>query len=117
MKTRHLPATRYTSLVLLFFTLQSCYHYRISTSKFDPSTGYQKRTAHSFFWGLVQQHVVATNCDSLNLNNLDEVRITNNFGYSLLTVATLGIWSPVQVEWKCQKPCPREGEVALDNNR
>lgn len=108
----HAPsAIRKAYLLLIFCTLQSCYHYRITTSGFDPSTGYQKRTAHSFFWGLVQQNVVATNCDTLKLKSLDEVRVTNNFGYSFLTVATLGIWSPVQIEWKCPKPCPREGEL------
>ncbi|WP_461131323.1 Bor/Iss family lipoprotein [Spirosoma aerophilum] len=99
------------TLVALLFLTQSCYHYRITTSRFDPSTGYQKKTAHSFFWGLVQKNVIATNCDSLNLKSLDEVRMTTNFGYSLITVATLGIWSPVRVEWKCPKPCPREGEL------
>ncbi|WP_240625528.1 Bor family protein [Spirosoma pollinicola] len=99
------------SLVSLLFFTQSCYHYRITTSKFDPSTGYQKKTAHAFFWGLVQKNVIATNCDSLNLKSLDEVRITSNFGYSVITVATLGIWSPVQIEWKCPKPCPHEGEL------
>jgi hypothetical protein len=98
-------------LVMLLFTLQSCYHYRIATSRFDPSTSYQKKTAHSFFWGLVQNNVIATDCDALNLKSLDEVRITSNFGYSVITVATLGIWSPVQLEWKCPKPCPREGEL------
>ena len=110
MKIRYPLFVRPFYLLLVFVTMQSCYHYRISTSKFDPSTGYQKKTAHSFFWGLVQQNVVATNCDSLKLKSLDEVRITTNFGYSLLTVATLGIWSPVQVEWKCPKPCTPEGE-------
>lgn len=99
------------TLVVLLLSMQSCYHYRVTTSRFDPATDYQKRTAHSFFWGLVQQNVVATNCDTLNLKSLDEVRVTSNFGYSLLTVATLGIWSPVQIEWKCPKPCPREGEL------
>ncbi|NDU96480.1 hypothetical protein GK108_16485 [Spirosoma terrae] len=98
-------------MMVLLLSLQSCYHYRVSTSRFDPSTGYQKQTAHSFFWGLVQQNVTAKNCDSLKLKSLDEVRVTTNFGYSLLTVATLGIWSPVQIEWKCPKPCPREGEL------
>ncbi|GAB3773888.1 hypothetical protein GCM10028818_15870 [Spirosoma horti] len=105
------PFVRPVYLLLLLFSMQGCYHYRITTSKFDPSTGYQKKTAHSFFWGLVQKNVVATDCDALNLKSLDEVRITSNFGYSVITVATLGIWSPVQLEWKCPKPCPREGEL------
>lgn len=108
--TKHL-FIRPIYLIMLLFVLQGCYHYRITTSKFDPTTGYQKKTAHSFFWGLVQKNVIATNCDSLNLKSLDEVRVTSNFGYSVITVATLGIWSPIQFEWKCPKPCPRESEL------
>ncbi len=111
MRVKKASVVHHVCLMSLLFLAQGCYHYRIATSRFDPSTGYQKKTAHSFFWGLVQKNVVATNCDALNLKSLDEVRITNNFGYSLITVATLGIWSPVQVEWKCPKPCPREGEL------
>ena len=107
-------------LLLLIVTVTclgpGCYRYRISTTKFDPSTTYVKKTAHSFFWGLVQKRergvdVVAANCDSLGLNSLDEVRVTTNFGFALLTVATLGIWSPMTMEWKCPKPCAREGEI------
>lgn len=97
--------------VLIFLVVQGCYHYRVSTSHFDPSTGYNKKTVHSFFWGLAQQDVIATDCDSLRINSIDEVRITTNFGYSLLTIATLGVWCPMEVEWKCAKPCPREGEI------
>jgi hypothetical protein len=37
------------------------------------------------------------------------VQFQTNFGYSLITVATLGILAPVQVKWKCHKPCQREG--------
>jgi hypothetical protein len=97
--------------VLVLSLGQGCYHYRISTSKFDPSTNYQRRHTDSFFWGLVQKDLKATNCDSLNLKSLDEVRVTTNFGYSLITVATLGIWCPMTIEWKCPKPCPQEGEL------
>ncbi len=99
---------------MMFF--QSCYHYRISTTNNDPSTSYQRKTVSSYFWGLVQKRqngidVVASNCDSLKLNSVDEVRVTTNLGYALVTVATLGIWCPMTVEWKCPKPCSREGEI------
>ncbi|MDJ1500754.1 hypothetical protein [Xanthocytophaga agilis] len=102
--------------VLLCYSLQSCYHYRIASAHYDPATTYHHKTVHSFFWGAVQKRtngidVVATNCDSLNIHSLDEVRVTTSFGYSLITVASLGIWSPVKIEWKCAKPCPREGDV------
>lgn len=98
-------------LVLFFIFLQGCYHYHINTSGFDPSTNYKRKTVNSFFWGLVQQNIVASNCDSLKINSLDEVHVKNNFGYALITVVTLGIWSPMTIEWKCSKPCPREGEI------
>jgi hypothetical protein len=68
----------------------------------DPVTEYRERntTAHTFFWGLVQdpQTVVATNCES---NSLDNVRVSTNYGYALVTVLSLGIWSPLEVNWRC----------------
>ena len=111
MKTKNLTSLRIAAPLLIFFLVQSCYHYRVSTSNFDPSTGYNKKTVHSLFWGLAQENVTATDCDSLKINSVDEVRITTNFGYALITVVTLGIWCPMEVEWKCAKPCPREGEI------
>ena len=96
-----------TSLVLL----HGCYHVRVNTAAYDPSTTYQSETVHTLFWGLVQEDVIASNCDSLKIKGLDEVRVTTNFGYSLITVLTLGIWCPTEIEWKCSKPCQREGEL------
>src|ERR1041385_5059554 len=103
-------------LILIVVINQSCYHYRVSSANFDPGTSYQKKTVHSFFWGLAQKRtngidVVTENCDKINVNKIDEVRVTTNLGYSLINVITLGIWSPIQVEWKCAKPAPREGST------
>lgn len=99
-------------LLILCLTLsQGCYHVRVNTATYDPSTTYRSETVHTMFWGLVQEDVIASNCDSINVKGLDEVRVTNNFGYSLITVLTLGIWCPTQIEWKCSKPCQREGEL------
>lgn len=94
-----------------FTALQGCYYTRVLTSHNDPSTNYNKKMASSFLWGLVQHDVIATDCDSLQLKSIDEVRVTTNFGYALITVVTLGIWCPMQVEWKCPKPCPRVGDI------
>jgi Bor protein len=91
--------------------MQSCYSYHVTTARFDPSTHYNKKFVSSFFWGLLQQNVVASNCDSLKVNSLDEVHVKTNLGYAAITVITLGIWCPMTVEWKCAKPCPREGEI------
>jgi len=116
MAPKKSPYQQLVVLAVVLMLLQSCYHYRISSKNFDPSTHYKHKMVSSFFWGLVQKRengidVVASNCDSLKLNSLDEVRVTTNFGYALLTVATLGIWCPMDIEWKCPKPCPREGEI------
>jgi len=111
MRTKNFPTGRLLLLTFFLFALQSCYHYHINTSNFDPSTHYEKKTVSSFFWGLAQKNIIASNCDSLKINSLDEVHIKTNFGYALITVATLGIWCPMTVEWKCSKPCPREGEI------
>jgi len=39
------------------------------------------------------------------------VQVQNNFGYSLITVLTLGIWSPMKLQWKCGKPCQVSGHL------
>jgi hypothetical protein len=103
-------------LILILLLTQSCYHYRVSSANFDPSTNYSKKTVHSFLWGAIQKRtngidVVTDNCDSLQINKVDEVRVTTNFGYSLINVVTLGIWCPMQIQWKCAKPCGRIGTI------
>jgi len=50
---------------------------------------------------------VVPNCQDNNA--LDEVQFRTNFGYSLIMVASLGLLAPVQVQWKCHKPCARTG--------
>ncbi len=94
----------------------SCYNFRVSSAHFDPSTTYHSKRVNSFFWGLVQKRengvdVVVTNCDSLNIHSIDEVRVSTNLGYSFITVLTLGIWCPMKIEWRCAKPCAREGII------
>ena len=108
---RKKPAATVITVACFFILLQGCYSYLVTTSHFDPSTHYNKKTVSSFFWGLVQQNVVASNCDSLKVASIDELHVKTNLGYAMITVITLGIWCPMTVEWKCAKPCPREGEI------
>ncbi len=93
------------SMLLLF---NSCYSYRVATQA-QPGTEYNKTTAHSFLWGLAQKPPTIRTpiCDSLDVNGMSEVVMKTNFGYSLITVVTLGIWSPMKVEYKCGKPCKK----------
>ncbi|HEY4149502.1 MAG TPA: hypothetical protein VGM41_11260 [Chitinophagaceae bacterium] len=110
MKPSLLPRSiRLLPLVLLLVFIQSCYHYRVLNTTNDPATEYQSKVLWSYAWGLVNKpkdfHV--PNCDSSSA--LDEVRYSKNFGQSMLTLVTLGIVAPVEVKWRCHKPCQRVG--------
>ena len=99
MKIRNLTLV----FTIIILTGQGCYHYRVTVPKPDPATEYEKRTMHTFFWGLVNnpEKEVAEDCIS---NSIDEIRISTNYGYAFITVITLGIWAPIDVEWRCGKP-------------
>jgi len=99
------------ALLVLLFTTPSCYQYRVLNTTNDPATEYQKKVLWSYCWGLVNkpENFVVPNCG--NNNALDEVQFRTNFGYSLITVVSLGILAPTQVKWKCHKPCERNGHL------
>ena len=100
-------------LITAMLFLSSCYSYRVTTEAQAGTEASKPVTAHAFFWGLVQKpsEIHTPVCDSLGVNGMSEVTVKSNFGYSLITVATLGIWSPVQIQWKCSKPCKKTGEI------
>jgi len=87
----------------------SCYTYKVATHAQEGSEESKPVTAHAFFWGLIQKpaKITPTLCDELKVNGMSEVTVKTNFGYALITVATLGIWCPVQLTWRCSKPCKR----------
>lgn len=99
-------------LLTLMLTFSSCYNFRVATQAL-PGSEVTKTTAHSFLWGLAQKPptISTPNCDSLGVNGMAEVTMRTNFGYSLITVVTLGIWCPMRVEWKCGKPCKKTGTL------
>jgi hypothetical protein len=89
--------------------LSSCYTYRLATHA-QPATDQLTTTTkhtYSLFWGLLNKPQVlqTPNCDELGVNGVSEVTIKTNLGYALLTVVTLGIYCPVNISWKCAKPC------------
>ncbi len=89
--------------------LNSCYTYRLATHA-QPSTDALTTTtihAHSLFWGLINKPQVlqTPNCDKLGVNGVSEVTVKTSLGFALLTIATLGIYCPVNITWKCAKPC------------
>ena len=94
-------------LLLPVFSLQSCYTFKLA-SKAQAGTDYgteQTVHAYSLFWGALNkpQVIRPKNCDELNLPGVAEMKLKTNFANALITIATLGIYCPVQVSWRCSK--------------
>ena len=89
-----------TMMLTALISSQGCYHYRVVPPQPNPATEYEQKTTHALFWGLLQQTTEASDCES---NALDEVQIKTNLGFLLISVATVGIWVPLQVRWRCSK--------------
>lgn len=100
--------------ILLLNTLSTgCYTYRLATDAQEGSEALDPVVANSYFWGLLNKPVqISTpDCDALKAKGVSIVSIKTNLGYALITVATLGIWCPVKVQWQCSKPCTPSGEL------
>ncbi|MDB5250363.1 MAG: hypothetical protein JWQ40_4757 [Segetibacter sp.] len=111
MKRKSSSFTISILLLMISFSTESCYHYRVLTTESDPATEYQSKVVYSYLWGLVNspKDLVVPNCN--NNNALDEVRVSTNLGYSVLTVISLGIFCPMEVKWRCHKPPRRQGNM------
>lgn len=80
-----------------------CYHVRtVADVESQRDANPTKTTAWVLWWGLSQPRIVAPECRS---GALQDVRTSTNLGYAFLTVVTLGIVCPLDVEYTCAKPC------------
>jgi hypothetical protein len=105
-------------LALLLAATQGCYHYRVAASGpagANPATFARSTTLHDFLWGLVQDESLASVCAQDEA--LARVRTTSNFGYTLLTVVTLGMWAPMRLEYECANPTPATGTIGTGRGR
>lgn len=77
--------------------LAGCAEHRLVVQQ--PNPGPPPITANSaaIGWGAAQNRIVAQ-CDS---NIIDEVRVKQNLGQSLLSVLTLGFYMPITIEYVC----------------
>ena len=97
---------------LSLLLLSGCYYYRAQApgAAGRGVTDYEGEVVWSLAWGLAQTNPRVANCQG---QALAEVRTTNNFGYVLLTVVTLGFVSPQRVDWRCASPTPSEGGLRV----
>ncbi len=82
-----------------------CYHFRTSPKDSAPATEPQTATVWSYAWGLAQNRV-EVDMPSCPTRALQEVTVSSNFGFALLTIVTLGFAAPATVEWRCAKTPP-----------
>lgn len=94
MGKRFLPA------LALACSLEGCYHYRLAPQSVTPAVRVPKKTVHSFLWGLAQDPVIDDQGVCMG-NGVTDVVVTTNLGFILISVLTLGIWVPQQVEYAC----------------
>lgn len=110
------------SMAALFVGGTGCYQYHLTAPEPDPLVTSCQRTVHALAWGLITRDTKATYCEQTTVpdsvvtaceqsNAIDHVRVSSNFGYTLLTVLTLGFWSPMQLRWQCAKPVEPPGEI------
>ena len=107
--TRWAKLTFTVLFIAFIIALTGCYHYRVLNTNDDPGTEYRDTVVRSYLWGLVNkpQDFHVPNCNADSCTALNEVVFSKNFGQAFLTVITLGIVSPVKVQWRCRKSCQR----------
>lgn len=74
-----------------------------------------KRTVHAFLWGALQQNLLppapsASYKTPANCKSMRVVKFPVNYGYSLITVVTAGLWSPMRVAWQCADDTSRASQ-------
>jgi len=107
--SRRLALVLGVTLTLVF--LSGCYHARLVPPQTPPATALESETVWPLWWGLSQPEIAADNCMG---NGVSEAIVTTNFGFAVITVVTLGITSPVRVQWQCAKDQSGSGDNVGD---
>ncbi len=89
---------------------QGCANYQVRIPDSHPADiNYQGRTMHAFFWGtLYDPQVLAAECQGEGIN---DVVIKRNYLQDLASVLTLGIWMPIEVNFRCEEAGIVEGVI------
>jgi len=88
---------------------QGCANYHVQIPDSHPADiNYRGGTMHAFLWGTwYDPQVMAAECGREAIN---DVKIKRNYLYDLASVLTLGIWMPIEVDFRCASARIREGE-------
>ena len=94
--------------------LGACSSYQVRLPDSDPfqpegqAEEYESRIMHTYFWGLINKpKTFDAQCKGEALN---DVVVESNYAMDLATVLTLGIWSPIEVKYRCRAPGTRQDQ-------
>lgn len=85
------------SVMMMSVLLAGCVEHRLVVKRSNPTGTSETVSSNAFGWGAVQ-HREAARCST---NLIDEVRVHQNFGQALATVLSLGLYTPVRIEYFC----------------
>ncbi len=86
-------------LPISLMLLAGCAEHRLIVAKPNPGAAPVLVNSSAIGWGASQTRTVA-DCPS---NLIDEVRVKQNVGQSLLSILTLGFYMPTTIEYVCAK--------------
>jgi hypothetical protein len=86
--------------ILALSLLGGCATHRLVVLHPNPYGPPHTVSSTDYGWGAAQRRTVAKECDN---SLIDEVRVKQTFGQSLITVLTLGIVMPTKIEYVCAK--------------
>ena len=100
----------------LTLSLSACSTFLVQEMSTTGDGRHYTETRHSLLWGIVEQPIElhenhAEDRYRSNANGLQRVTVRTNWLYSLASVVTLGVWTPVDVSWECRPPAP---DIGLD---
>jgi hypothetical protein len=81
---------------------QGCANYRLEIHDSDPTKPpYETEMLHAFLWGIwYNPQVLTAKCN----DGINDVVVKSNYLYDLVSVVTLGIWMPIEVDYRCKAP-------------
>jgi hypothetical protein len=82
----------------------------------QPTTEWERRTRNAFFWGLIRHDLPVDNCrlGDGRRTGIEEVEVRTNILYLVASVATLGIWVPLDIGWRCAAPPTPTGTLGAE---
>ncbi len=73
-----------------------------------PDSNLPHVTRHRLFWGYVLNGILVVPDSLCKSKKMQQVLVKTNVWQSIVTVATLGIYCPVEIWWNCAKADDRE---------